>query len=298
MTKISIVGANSLIARNLIYVIDERVKNGEEFELSLYDCHHSQADGKKNYQQINVMDIASLKNINFDVDIIYFFTGKTGTMQGFDEYMTYIDINEVALLNFISAYREAGSKAKIVFPSSRLVYKGKSQPLKEDDEKEAKTLYAANKLSAEMYLKMYHDMFDLQYVIFRICVPYGSMINETSYGTIEFMLGRVNQGLDISLYGDGSLRRTITHMQDLCDVLIDGALSDKCCNDIFNVGGEDYSLLEMATLLSAKYGQKVVFTEWPENALKIESGDTVFDSGKLDNIIGNKYSHKFEEWIQ
>ena len=85
--------------------------------------------------------------------------------------------------------RKAKSTAKIVFPSTRLVYKGKDEPLLENDTKEFKTIYSINKYACEQYLKMYSDVFDIRYCIFRICVPYGSLLDGvSSYGTAEFFI--------------------------------------------------------------------------------------------------------------
>ena len=54
----------------------------------------------------------------------------------------------------------------------------------------------------------------------------------------------------------------------------------------------------MAELIAKKYGVGVDYVPWPEVALKIESGDTVFDSTKLDNAIGSLISSKFTDWIK
>ena len=87
-------------------------------------------------------------------------------------------------------------------------------------------------------------------------------------------------------------------MQDLCDVLVEGGLSDDCINDVYNVGGEDLSLREMAEMIASAYGVGVDFVPWPEVALKIESGDTVFDSAKLEAIIGDLTTSRFSDWIK
>ena len=102
---------------------------------------------------------------------------------------------------------------------------------------------------------------------------------------------------NISLYGDGSVRRTLTYIDDLCTTIIKCAFSDRCVNDIYNIGGEDYSLREMAELIALKYGVGISFVPWPELALKIESGDTVFDSEKLDSLLEIKRNTTFKEWI-
>lgn len=296
--KIGIVGANSFIARNMIYKLNKRREKGFNAELFLYDYQKEHLDCETGYTQVNILDMNSVSKINTDVDIIYVFTGKTGTVQGFDDYETYIDINEKALLNILTLYVKNSSESKIIFPSTRLIYRGKTGKLKEDSEKEFKTIYAANKFACEQYLKMYHTMYGVKYSIFRICVPYGTMIpNASSYGTAEFMLGKAKNGEDISLYGDGSVRRTLTHMEDLCNILIEGAMSKQCENDVFNIGGEDYSLKEMAEKIADIYSVGVRYAEWPEAALKIESGDTVFDSKKLDNILKYSMKNTFAGWV-
>lgn len=297
MKKIGIIGANSYIARNLICVLKQR----NEYELKLYDLADNYVDGNANYSKINIMDKKDVCKIDFESDALFLFVGKTGSLNGFAEYDAFIDINEKALLNILNEYVNRKSQAKIIFPSTRLVYKGKMGELTEDSEKEFKTIYAMNKYSCEQYLQMYNRMYNVTYCIFRICVPYGTLIKGAiSYGTAEFMLDKALKSNNITIYGEGDQRRTLTYIQDLCEILIWGACSDKCVNDVYNVGGENYSLKEMATLIAEKYNVSIDYIEWPENSLKIESGDTVFSSKKLDDIMGEfqvKYANKFAEWV-
>lgn len=293
--KVAIIGANSYIARNVIHQISERYPG---VSLMLYDYPDTHPDGFNNYKKISILDRESLKEIDFDCDVIYLFAGKTGSANGFDDYDSFLDVNERALLNILSEYRSQKSSAKIVFPSTRLVYKGRQGLLDEDSEKEFKTIYAINKFACENYLKQYNNVFGVQYCIFRICVPYGTLVSgAASYGTAEFMLNKAKRGEDITLYGDGSQRRTFTYMEDLVDVLVEGGMSDRCVNDVYNVGGEDLSLREMAEMVAGRYGVEVLSVPWPEVALKIESGDTVFDSSKLEGVIGRLTNSTFREMI-
>lgn len=296
MKKIAVVGANSYIARNVIYMLK---KDYPECLCNLYDQAETQVDGEDNYKRINILNPESVNQIDFQCDVIFMFIGKTGSANGFDDFNLFIDINEKSLLNLMNAYRKAKSTAKIVFPSTRLVYSGKSEPQKEDAEKEFKTIYAINKYACEKYLEQYHNVFGIQYCIFRICVPYGTLIQgASSYGTAEFMIGKALKGENISLYGNGSVRRTLTYMGDLCKVLIEGALSNQCYNDIYNIGGEDYSLIEMANLIADKYNVGIDYVPYPKIALKIESGDTIFDDQKLNAIIPMNYTGTFLNWIK
>lgn len=292
--KIAVIGANGYIARNLIVKLQEEKP---DVQLELYDLATEQVDGYGHYHRVNLLEDDLEKEIDFSCDLIYMFVGKTGSENGFDQFDLFIDTNEKALLNILNAYRRNGSHAKLIFPSTRLVYKGYDGELSEDAEKEFKTIYAMNKFACEQYLQQYQKVFGVQYCIFRICIPYGTLIpGATSYGTAEFMLGRATQGKNISLYGDGSVRRTLTYMGDLCSILIQASFSDKCINDVYNIGGEDYSLYEMAKLIADKYQVGVEFVEYPVVAGKIESGSTVFSDRKLRGIIPISYRMKFGDW--
>jgi UDP-glucose 4-epimerase len=296
MKKIVIIGANSYIARNLLYVLKKKKPN---CHVDLYDYAETHMDGAENYHCIHILEMESVAKIDLNCDIIFMFVGKTGSINGFDSYDDFIDINQRALLNLLAAYRKQNSKAKIVFPSTRLVYKGKKGSQKEDAEKEYKTIYAINKFACEQYLEQYHNIFDTQYCIFRICIPYGTLIpHASSYGTAEFMLNSAMERKNISLYGDGSVRRTLTYMGDLCNAIIDGAFCRNCINDVYNIGGEDYSLKEMAELIAEKYNVGIDYVQYPDIALKIESGDTVFDDSKLQKVCPVNYKMKFAEWCK
>lgn len=295
MKRIAVLGANGYISRNLIYVLK---RDYPDYQLDLYGIEDHSVDNCNNYHCVDMTDKDSIKSIDLSCDIVFMFVGRTGSANGFDEYDSFININERTLLNLLYEYRRQKSRARIIFPSTRLVYKGKPKPQKEDAEKEFKTIYAINKYACEQYLEQFHRVFDVQYTILRICIPYGTLIlGASSYGTAEFMLSKATKGENISLYGDGSVRRTLTHMEDLCASIIEAAKSEQCANDTFNIGGEDYSLKEMAELVAKKYGVKVEYVPWPDVALKIESGNTIFDSTKLDKIIERNSNKKFVDWV-
>lgn len=289
MKKIVILGANGYIGRNIAYILG---LEPDQYRLALYGVEPESVDACAAYWQADMTDPEQVSKIDLDCDVIMMFVGRTGSANGFEQYNSFIDVNERTLLNLLTEYRRQNSMARIVFPSTRLVYHGVNGSLPENAKKEFKTVYAVNKFACEQYLAQFHRMYDVQYTIFRICVPYGTMIpGASSYGTAEFMLSKAQKGENISLYGDGTVRRTLTHMEDLCRTLIEGALSVQCANDVFNIGGEDYSLKEMAERIATRCGVGIDNVPWPETAWKIESGDTVFDSTKLDERISDMERH-------
>lgn len=217
---------------------------------------------------------------------ILFFAGMTGTEKSFTAAERFMDVNEHGLLNLLRRLAPLGKQApKIIFPSTRLVYKGSDEPLTEDAPKEAKTVYAANKLACEYLLQAYHVRYGIPYAVVRICVPYGSLItSDYSYGTIGFFLKQATAGGPITLYGDGAVCRTFTHVGDICEA-VERLVSSEITGT-FNIGGADYALVDVARMIAERKGVEVAFVPWPDIATRLESGSTFFNSSKLASSVG------------
>lgn len=119
----------------------------------------------------------------------------------------------------------------------------------------------------------------------------------SSYGTLDFFLRQARETGQISIYGDGSQRRTVTYIGDLCSILRQAGLQGACVNDVYNVGGEGMSVRELAEHVASATGSTVVGMPWPEAARKIESGSTVFDAGKLDSLLDYQQTMTVERGV-
>lgn len=281
MKKIAIIGSCGYIGKHIVKYLGK-------YDVSI-ECYDVTDMQQINYRKIDLTDKDSIDNINLNVDYIFMFAGLTGTYAGFDKYASYINVNEIGLLNLLDAIRNSEYRPKIIFPSTRLVYKGIDKPLKEEDEKETKTLYAVNKLACEGLLQAYKASFDIPYTVFRICIPYGNLLStDYSFGTVGFFIKQAKAGKDITLYGGGNIKRTFTHMEDLCYQIVEGAFSEASNGNIFNVGGETLSLREAAEIIAEKFGTNVTSVPWPERDLRIESDHTYFDDTKIQSLLNLK----------
>ena len=278
--KCAVLGADGYIGRHIVSYLQKR-------GILSIDCYDIAVTSElPNYHCVDLTDKKTLCYVNLNVDYIFFCVGMTGTYAGFEAYEKYISINEMGLLNLLDSIRHSVYRPKVIFPSTRLVYKGSDKPLKEGDEKECKTIYAANKIACEGYLKAYHDSFDIPYTIFRICLPYGNLLStDYSFGTVGFFIKQAKSGNDITLYGGGTVKRTFTHIEDLCYQVVEGAFHQDSNGEVYNVGGETLSLCKAAEIIANKYGTKVVFIPWPERDLRIESNHTYFDDTKIQSLL-------------
>ena len=287
--KCAVIGGKGFIGKHLAFYL-----KGRGYDVKTYDIIPGE---EESYLCVDMTNSESVSKIDLNVDYIYMFAGLTGTYVGFDAYEKYININEIALLNLLDAIRKSEFRPKVIFPSTRLVYKGYDKPLKEEDEKESKTIYAANKIACEGYLQAYRDSFDIPYTVFRICIPYGNMLStDYSFGTVGFFIKQAKAGKDITLYGGGTIKRTFTHMEDLCYQIVEGALKRDSDGQVYNVGGETLSLRQAAEIVAKKYGTKVVDVPWPERDLRIESDHTYFDDTKIQCLLGGMTYKRLDDF--
>lgn len=287
--KCAVIGGKGYIGKHIAFYL-----KGRGFSIKSYDVIPGD---ETDYKCVDMTCVESVSQIDLNVDYIFMFAGLTGTYAGFDAYEKYININEIALLNLLDDIRKSEYRPKVIFPSTRLVYKGYDKPLKEEDEKESKTIYAANKIACEGYLQAYHDSFDIPYTVFRICIPYGNMLStDYSFGTVGFFIKQAKAGKDITLYGGGTIKRTFTHMEDLCYQIVEGAMKKDSDGNIYNVGGETLSLRQAAEIVAKKFGTNVVSVPWPGKDLRIESDHTYFDDTKIRALLGGMTYKRLEDF--
>ena len=249
------------------------------------------------HSRVDLGDPETLTRVDWAVDTVFVFAGVTGTAASFKDAQGYLMGNEGGLLNVLESIRLSGHRPRLVFPSSRLVYKGSSQPLPETAELEAKTVYAANKIACEFNLRAYSNAFDIPHTIVRVCVPYGnSQGSEYSFGTVGNFVKQASETGRIVLYGDGSPRRTFTHIDDVCSFVVSAAASAEFENGTFNIPGDDLSLLEAAELIAARLGAEIAFAPWPTFDLRIESGSTVFDDSKTQSRLPLVLARSMAQW--
>lgn len=292
MRKAIIFGVNGYLGRHLAAFLAE-----SGTQVSGYDLQESCELAEVDYSPVDVLAKANWERIDLNCDELYYLAGVTGTDRSFEQYEDFLAVNELSLLHLLNALRRFSRPPRVVFPSSRLVYAGGPGSLGEDAPKDHKSVYAVNKLAGEMFLAAYGNAFGIPWTTVRICVPYGNRFGAGySYGTVGFFTRQARERGRIVLYGDGKMRRTFTHIDDAASQMCALARHPQAAGQVFNLDGEADSLLDLARGIADHYRAKIEFTPFPPMALKLESGDTVFDASRIRVLLGeNPVKHCLRE---
>jgi UDP-glucose 4-epimerase len=166
--------------------------------------------------------------------------------------------NFIGTLNLCEALRLAGVK-RVLFASSAAVYgnNGEGQAITEDTPKAPLTPYASDKLASEHYLDFYRREHGLEPVIFRFFNIYGPRQDPSSpySGVISIFSERAQQGLPISVFGDGEQTRDFFYVGDLAGLLVQALEQPQVQEGAVNVGlNQATSLKQMLAALDVVVG--------------------------------------------
>lgn len=293
MVRTAIFGANGYIGRHLT-----RHLQRAGIAVKLCDVQNESVDGAIDYCRCDVTNADWWQTFTpVDFDSIFFLSGLSGPERSFQLAEEYEDVNVRGLLHLLQKISCLGKKApKIIFPSSRLVYRGGGS-VTEDSPVEARSVYAANKIACEQLLSAYHHRYDIPYVAFRICVPYGNLISKDySYGTVGFFMQKALSGEPITVFGDGQCTKTYTYIEDICKIF-HAAIANADINGVYNIGGHDYSLKEVANMVANGYNGRIEYVPWPESARRVEMGNISLNSARLADAMGFMEYKRMEESI-
>jgi UDP-glucose 4-epimerase len=173
-----------------------------------------------------------------------------------------------------------------IFASSIAVYGQHQTPMKEELTPHPEDPYGISKYAVELDLRAAHDMFGLDYVIFRPHNVYGERQNiaDKYRNVIGIFMNQLLQGKPMTVFGDGLQTRAFSYIDDVAPLIARAPLVPNAMNNVFNVGADTpYTVLELAKSVAAAFGQQVTITHLePRN----EVVHAFSDHSKVKRIFG------------
>jgi len=226
-----------------------------------------------------------------DYSVAYLLAGLSGAATSIHDPYNDVKTNLIGPLNILEACRSLNPNVVILFPSSRLVY-GKPQynPVDEKHPLDPESIYAIHKLTAEYYCELYHRIYNIRTIVFRISNPYGpyQLAGGKKYGILNWFIYNALKGNEIEIYGHGAQQRDYIYIDDLTELMISSVDNPALFGGIFNIGsGHGISIHDaIQTLKTIIPDLKYKYVTWPEIEGKIETGDYISDIQKIVALTG------------
>jgi UDP-glucose 4-epimerase len=146
-----------------------------------------------------------------------------------------------------------------------------------------------NKLAGETYHIVYNNAYGVRGAALRLTNTYGprQLMKHNRQGFLPWFVRQVLDDQEIQLFGDGSQRRDFTYVDDVVEAfLLVGAAQDSD-GQIYNVGGESASLLQVVELLMELAHQgSYRLVPFPQDKQAIDIGSYEADYSKLRDELG------------
>src|SRR5690606_37688101 len=101
----------------------------------------------------------------------------------------------------------------------------------------------------ELDLKTAHEMFGLNYIVFRPHNVYGEYqnIGDPYRNVIGIFMNQLMQGKELTVFGDGSQTRAFSYIKDVAPYIARYVFVPEAYNQVFNIGADkNYSVKELA----------------------------------------------------
>ena len=169
------------------------------------------------------------------IDAVLHLGGCAGVSPSLKDPERYFEVNVTGTLRLLEACRRWPVK-RFVFASSSTVYgRGAVAPFREDAPLGAPlSPYGASKQMAETLVASYHDVYGLPTVRLRFFNVYGPRLRPDL--ALAVFVRCVLAGEPLPLYGDGSVRRDFTHVDDICRAILTALDVPAAVGEAINVG--------------------------------------------------------------
>lgn len=137
-----------------------------------------------------------------------------------------------------------------VFTSSIAVYGALKPPMTESMVPVPEDPYGIAKLAVEQELRVTHEMFGMNYVIFRPHNVYGEFQNlgDRYRNVVGIFMNQLMQKKPLTVYGDGNQTRAFSYIGDVAPHIAKCVTNREAYNQIFNIGADkEYTVNELAT---------------------------------------------------
>jgi UDP-glucose 4-epimerase len=229
---------------------------------------------------------------------VFHVLGTTLPQTSNDDPVYDLESNLLTTVQFLDLARRGGVE-KIVFASSGgTVYGVPSMvPIGEDHAPSPLCSYAIHKLAIELYLRLYHDLYGLDYCVLRIANAFGERQSPlASQGAVSVFLYRAMRGEEIVIWGDGSVVRDYVYVGDVAQAFC-AAARHLGSPRTFNIGsGSGRSLNEVISSIETLLGRSVARSYHPGRALDVPVN--VLDSSLAAKHLGWRPQHEFVDGLR
>jgi UDP-glucose 4-epimerase len=287
--KILITGGMGFVGSNLIdLLLQEKHKIIVLTKSYSKKKNISHIQAKIKVEKVDVTNHRKLSNIIelHKPDVIIHLAGITSHSKSFEKPFDDIDQNTKSTLFILEKLKQMNRKCRFVLGSSFIVV-GKPDKLPVDEKTPCwpTTIYGTNRLASEHYCKIYHEVYGLDTVIFRITNSFGprEQVLPTK-NAVNFLIHEAFKGNKLTIFKNGKFFRDLIYISDVV-FGIKTIMNKGKSGDLYWISsGRKIWFYELGKLLEKLTDAKVKFVKTPNYTKKVDVGNFVVNNSKLRSL--------------
>ena len=219
------------------------------------------------------------------IDKVIHLAALAGVRKSIENPVAYVDTNELGLVRVLDNAKNHQVK-RFVFASSSSVYGNCQNTPWREHEINLKPIspYATTKLAGEIHCETYHNLFGMNMVVLRFFSVYGKR-GRMDMAPYLFM-DAITTGKPITKFGDGSMARDWTNINDIVDGIMASLKFDNTRGfEIINLGNSyPITLNELIETIEDITGKTAKIIHKPQPKEDVEK--TYADITKAKKLLG------------
>jgi len=205
---------------------------------------------KKSFQFIegNIRNFDLVKKTVKGVDAVIHEAALVSVTRSVENPLLSNEINVTGTVNLLKACVDAHVK-RFIYASSCALY-GDTETLPNHENLAPKPLspYAVDKLAAETYAKVFHNVYGLETVSLRYFNVYGPRQKYGPYsGVISIFINRLLENKPPIIYGDGKQTRDFINVKDVVEANMLALSKRKAVGEVFNISTGEATTINKLT---------------------------------------------------
>ena len=241
--------------------------------------------------KVEKIDVTNFKKLGQSIqknkpNVIIHLAGQTSHSQSFEQPLNDIDSNAKSTLFILEEIRKSKLKCRFILGSTFIVI-GRPQKIPIDEKTPCwpTTVYGANRLASEHYCKIYHEVYGLDTVTFRITNSFGPREQVISTkNAVNFLIYEAFKGNIITIFKKGKFFRDLIYISDVISGIKTIMKKGKSGELYWISSGKKIWFYELAKLLEKLTNAKVKFVKTPNYTKKVDVGNFVVNNSKLRSL--------------
>ena len=218
-------------------------------------------------------------------EMIIRLAGGTSHARSFEDPSADLDVNARSTLHMLEGIRRADLECRLVLGSTFIVVgRPESLPVDEGSTCNPATPYAAHRLLAEHYCRIYANVYGMDTGVFRITNSFGPRESvDPKKNAINYLIHRAHKGEEVTIYGGGYFRDLI-YVADVVSGIRAVAEKGGRGRTYWISSFERVMMRDFGQMLGSMTGALVRVVDPPEYTKKVDVGDFVVDNSALKSL--------------